>query len=258
VSSTFVGLSEHAEEVARRFLGEEARSRRHLVVALSGSHAYGFPSPDSDLDLKAVHIDPTDRLIGLHPAPTVGNRLETVDGVEIDYTSNELASVLVGVLSGNGNYVERIIGAPTLSSSPEHAAMQPIVQRALSRRLYRHYRGFAGSQRKELDAKRTVKRLLYVLRTALTGTHVLLTAKMEPDLTKLIDEYGFGAASELVEAKRAGESARLAPPMAERWMSDVERAIALLDDAHERSVLPVDPVNVGEMDAWLVETRRAN
>ena len=254
--SHIVGLGEHAERVARAFLAEEARWRRHLVVALSGSHAYGFPSPDSDLDLKAVHIEPTQRLLGLDPKPTTGNRLETVDGVEIDYTSNELQSVLVGVLQGNGNYVERILGAPTLSSSPEHEAMRPIVQRALSQRLYRHYRGFATSQRRELDVKKTVKRLLYVLRTALTGAHVLRTGEMVPDLTQLVDEHGFAAARELIDAKRAGEAAPLAPEMAERWVTEVERALTLLDEAHRASILPPEPANVPEVEAWLIAARR--
>ena len=43
---------------ADRLLDEESAKRRHLVVSLSGAHAYGFPSPDSDLDLKAIHLAP--------------------------------------------------------------------------------------------------------------------------------------------------------------------------------------------------------
>src|SRR5690606_29702253 len=41
----------HQRAVAERVLNEEDTARRHLVVHLSGAHAYGFPSPDSDLDL---------------------------------------------------------------------------------------------------------------------------------------------------------------------------------------------------------------
>ncbi|MDX2010186.1 MAG: nucleotidyltransferase domain-containing protein, partial [Myxococcaceae bacterium] len=46
-------LTPHQLTVATRFLDEQAKAREHLVVSLSGAHAYGFPSPDSDLDLKA-------------------------------------------------------------------------------------------------------------------------------------------------------------------------------------------------------------
>lgn len=41
-----------------------------------------------------------------------------IDGVEIDYSSNELRDVLFGILKGNGNYLERILGhlQPLVSS----------------------------------------------------------------------------------------------------------------------------------------------
>jgi hypothetical protein len=91
-------------------LAEEEARREHLVVYLSGAHAYGFPSPDSDLDLKAIHVARTADLVGLAaPAPTF-DRAEVVDGVEVDYTSNELGHALAGMLAGNGNFLERVIG----------------------------------------------------------------------------------------------------------------------------------------------------
>src|SRR3954468_1496225 len=100
-------LTPKQAEVAGRALDEEGRARRHLVVSLSGAHAYGFPSPDSDLDLKAIHIAPTRALVGLSPPVLHANRLEVIEAVEIDYSSNELGGVLAGILAGNGNYVER-------------------------------------------------------------------------------------------------------------------------------------------------------
>jgi uncharacterized protein len=46
-------LDAHARRIADAVLAEEEAERHHVVVALSGAHAYGFPSPDSDLDLKS-------------------------------------------------------------------------------------------------------------------------------------------------------------------------------------------------------------
>ena len=91
-------LGELQREVAAEVVAHEGRARRHLVVYLSGSHSYGFPSPDSDLDIKAVHTEATDRLLGLSPPPQTASRLEVVRGVEIDYTSNEIGAVLAGEL----------------------------------------------------------------------------------------------------------------------------------------------------------------
>lgn len=74
-----------------------------------GAHAYGFPSPDSDLDLKAVHIADTGALLGLHPPPTAANPQEFVDGHELDYTSNELGQCVRGLIAGDGNMLERVL-----------------------------------------------------------------------------------------------------------------------------------------------------
>lgn len=113
--------------------------REHVVVYLSGAHAYGFPSPDSDLDLKAIHIAPTEALLGLAPVVLTYDRAEVIEGVEIDYTSNELASALAGILLGNGNFLERILGRTVFVSSSYsrhlHETLRPIVKATLSRRV---------------------------------------------------------------------------------------------------------------------------
>ena len=151
--------------VMARVLDEEGAQREHVVVYLSGAHAYGFPSPDSDLDLKAIHVARTADLLGFEvPSPTV-DRAETLDGVEIDYTSNELGPALFGVLGGNGNYIERVLGRMVPYASPLLDDLRPVVRRALSRRVHRHYHGFALNQLRLLERQPSVKRLLYVLRT---------------------------------------------------------------------------------------------
>jgi hypothetical protein len=37
-----------------------------LFTTISGAHLYGFPSPDSDYDLRGVHILPVQEVIGLN------------------------------------------------------------------------------------------------------------------------------------------------------------------------------------------------
>lgn len=254
-------LTEHQARVADRVLDEESARREHLVVSLSGAHAYGFPSPDSDLDLKCVHIAPTAHLLRMEQRGPLDSteRLEVIDGVEIDYSSNELAPVLLGVLQGNGNYVERLLGAHALRASPVLEAVRPLVRRALSRRMHRHYRGFAHGQLREWEKTgfRSTKKLLYVLRTTLTGTHALLTGEVETDLTALMDRYGFSEAGELVAWKRRGERSELPEPLSEHWRGQVARAFERLDEARERSVLPEDPEGAAELEAWLLDVRRS-
>lgn len=243
-------------EVAARVVAEEQAHRNHLVIALSGSHAYGFPSPDSDLDLKGIHIEPARNLLGLRQPKEGFDRLEVIDGVEIDYTSNELRGVIAGILAGNGNYIERVLGALIVHTTPEHAELAALVPAALSRRVYRHYRGFASSQRKALEAaeRPTAKKLLYVLRTALTGIHLLRTGELRVDLTTTMDEYGFGDARALIETKRQGERTVLAEVDRDVWLARLDSLFGDMDRAHDTSVLPEEPDDT-ELERWLIDVR---
>src|SRR5882672_4833198 len=103
-------LTAKQAEVARSFLAARSAERSHLVIYLSGAHAYGFPSPDSDLDLKCVHVAPTGDLVGLTRHEDSAERMQIIDGVELDYGSNELAGALRGAIKGNGNFLERLLG----------------------------------------------------------------------------------------------------------------------------------------------------
>jgi predicted nucleotidyltransferase len=249
-------LTDEQQLVARSVLAEEASHREHLVVYLSGAHAYGFPSPDSDLDLKAIHVGRTASLVGLHSAKDAHDRAEVKHGVEIDYTSNEVKQALLGVLLGSGNMIERLLGVATLEASSDLESLRPLVRGALCRRVHRHYRGFARSQLREAEKKPTVKKVLYVLRTALTGTHLLASGEVVTDVTTLLDAHRFGAARELVEAKRKGEKLPMSEDDRARWASELERALALLDAAAESSPLPEEPPNEADLDAWLRDLRR--
>ena len=68
-------LTSHQRSVASAVLAHESSRREHVVVSLSGAHAYGFPSPDSDLDLKAVHLAPTKSLLGFPTTTPPAERL---------------------------------------------------------------------------------------------------------------------------------------------------------------------------------------
>lgn len=241
-----------------RTLAEESAKRIHLVVALSGAHAYGFPSPDSDLDLKAIHVEPSARLLGLSTPPAHVDRMEVVDGVEIDYTSNELKPVLLGILHGNGNYIERVLGKLQPLASPDLPALQPLARAALSRRIAGHYLGFAHNQRAAFAKDTTAKKLLYVLRTALTGVHALRTGEIVTSLDDLCEPLGFAGARDLIATKRRGERVQLDAADAARWASEADRAIGLLRASVESSVLPPEPPEEAAraLEGWLLDVRR--
>jgi uncharacterized protein len=257
VRSCFESLvSERETAVAVRVLEELSASREHVVVLLSGAHAYGFPSPDSDLDLKAIHLADTSSLLGLHAPKPTADRAEIVDGVEIDYTSNELGHALAGILAGNGNFIERVLGRTQVVVSPILDELRPLVARSLSRKLHAHYRGFSFSQLKLLEKEPTAKKLLYVLRTALTGLHALVTGSIEADLGVTAGLYGFADTQELVAQKRAGEKVPLSSETIAAWRPRVDALLERLDEARASSPLPEEAPNEAELDAWLREVRR--
>ena len=45
----------------------EGQPYRSLFVTVSGAHLYGFPSPDSDVDLRGAHLLPLRVVVGLDP-----------------------------------------------------------------------------------------------------------------------------------------------------------------------------------------------
>jgi uncharacterized protein len=245
--------TDHQMAVARRTLTEESALREHLVVALTGAHAYGFASVDSDLDLKAVHVAPTGPFLGFGGDVAASDRLEVIDGVEIDYTSNEVGSALRGVLSGNGNMIERLLDPAPLVAHEALSSLRSLIRQNLSQRIYRHYHGFATNQRRAIGDPPRVKKVLYVLRTALTGAHALMTGEVVPDLSALGHRYGFSRVEELIAYKRAAEDGVLPDGVDVEAM--LERAFVCLDEALERSALPEEPPTPGDLERWLIEHR---
>jgi predicted nucleotidyltransferase len=253
-------LTPKQAEVARAFLADRESERRHLVIYLSGAHAYGFPSPDSDLDLKCVHIAPTRTLVGLDIVEDPGDRIDIVDGVELDYGSNELAPVLRGVIKGNGNYIERILGDLALGGDSKLLAeARAVVRPLLSRRVARHYGGFATSQLRAFDEKPTAKRALYVLRTAATGRCLMAKGELVTDVARLGD-YVPTEIGELLAIKRRGERQELDAEQAKLWRTRLAAAIDAIDSAWPTSVLPTDApaAAIEDVDAWLRDVRKAH
>jgi predicted nucleotidyltransferase len=247
------------QRVAARVVAEETAARETLVVSLCGAHAYGFASVDSDLDLKGVWIAPTRELLGLRPPPGAFDRQEWIDDVEVDFTVNELAQAINGVLRGNGNMLERILDPAPLHAGASLDELRALARKNLcSKRSHAHYRGFAHSQRQAVDpGAPQAKKVLYVLRTCLTGAHLLEQAEVVPDLTALWQRYGFDEVPELIEHKRAAERGSLPDGWITKVPALLERAFARLDAALECSHLPEQPADADGLERWMIERRLA-
>ena len=111
-------------ELGREFLADHPPPGRVLLCAVTGSHTYGFPSTDSDLDLKGIHLAPTRALLGLRPHVSAHDRLAVHRGTECDLTTNAAGAALSLLLQGNGNMLERILSPYQLVMSEEVRALQ--------------------------------------------------------------------------------------------------------------------------------------
>jgi uncharacterized protein len=242
-------------ELARRFVDAEGAPSA-LCVGVTGAHAYGFASRDSDLDLKGIHAAPTAALLGLVPPGDTVDRTVVFEGVEVDYTSHEVGFALRLLAKGNGNMLERILTPFQVVPSAELEALQELARGAVSRRFHRHYRGFFGRVQEECRraAPKTAKGYLYAYRSALTGIHLLRTGACVMDVGVLAPLYGFEAVPELLARKREGAEQEPAPRVA-RWEADWPRLEAGLETALGESALPEAP-DLAPLSDFLVEVRR--
>ncbi|MHC5769025.1 MAG: DNA polymerase beta superfamily protein [Nostoc sp.] len=61
-----------------------------LFTIISGSHLYGFPSADSDYDLRGVHILPVQEVVGLQTRNETIEVSEVRESLEIDLVTHDV------------------------------------------------------------------------------------------------------------------------------------------------------------------------
>jgi uncharacterized protein len=247
----------------RQFLEQRcaaAGSITVLWVGLTGAHAYGFPSPDSDLDLKAVHMADARVVLGVGAEPSPIEHLSVFEGREMDFSSHDLAQVVRLLLRGNGNMLERLLGPLNLVTTPAGHTLRHLARQSLSRRLFHHYRGFVAGMRREYEREaaagvRTAKRLLYAYRVALTAIHALLEGEIETRVDVLAERYHMPEVGALIQIKQHAEHQTLEEAETTPHLAAIERLERQLEEARERSVLPESPANQEALERFVVEVR---
>ena len=242
---------------ARRFLTANPPPGELLLCGVTGSHMYGFPSADSDVDIKGIHLAPLTSVLGLDKPQEAYDRLEFFEDVEHDLTTHELSRALGLLLQGNGNVLERILTPIQIVESEDVDALRELARGAISKRFVGHYRGFFKGCRREHEIHRRAKTLLYSYRVALTGAHLLKTGVLNANLVEIAPQHGFESVLELVDVKRAGrEKEVLDETMDARHTARWDELDAYIQTALTESTLPDEPANREAMDAWVVNRRR--
>ncbi len=242
-------------DVLVRFLRQFAHNKL-LVVAVSGVHAYGYPNSLSPLELKGLHVEPTENLVGLnHPSKTF-NWVGEFEGNRIDYSSCELGQGFNQLLKGDGSLLERILASRQLLTSEDLRRLQKITRGNICRRFFNHYRTFSKGVLRDYEAneQRTVRHLLGAYRLALTGVHLLKTGKVAVDLISLARTYGFSQIEELIKIYRECDHAVLKEN--NPFINRLVKLHALLEKSMTDSTLPIDPLKPEAVEEYLLDMRR--
>lgn len=215
-----------------------------LFATISGAHLYGFPSPDSDFDLRGTHILPLKNVIGLEVRDETVEDSRVIEGLEMDIVSHDVRKFFGLLLKKNGYVLEQLFSPLIVHTTQEHEELKAIVHGCITRHHSHHYFGFAETQWKLFDKERPrrVKPLLYVYRVLLTGIHLMRTGKVEANLVTLNQEFQLPYIGELVARKLAGpEKSKLEDADIEFHEAEYQRLRGELQAAHEASRLPELP-----------------
>ena len=117
-----------------------------IFATISGAHLYGFPSPDSDFDLRGVHVLPVKEVVGLQTGPETIERSGVKDGLEIDLVTHDAKKFFGLLLKRNGYVLEQVLSPLVVHTTPVHPELKEIAAQCVTRHHAHHYLGFAETQ----------------------------------------------------------------------------------------------------------------
>lgn len=244
-----------------RLLAVAARQPYPLLFAtVSGAHLYGFPSPDSDYDLRGVHVLPLREVVGLDTGPETIEVSRQEEGLELDLVTHDVRKFFGLLLKKNGYVLEQLCSPLVVHTTPAHEELKALARGCVTRHHSHHYLGFARTQWTlfEKEASRRVKPLLYVYRVLLTGIHLMRTGEVEANLVRLNELFRLPQLPELIARKVAGpEQSTLDEADLSLHRSAYAHLQAELEDASRQSVLPEAPTARSALHDLLVRLRLA-
>ncbi|MGW3267653.1 nucleotidyltransferase domain-containing protein [Streptomyces sp. NPDC001056] len=210
-----------------------------LFATVSGAHLYGFPSRDSDVDLRGVHLLPAAELVGLREPEETRSKTWVRHGAELDLVTHDLRKFVRLMLRRNGYVLEQLLSPLVVHTTDAHRELAALAPGVITSHHAHHYRGFAATQWRLFEKTGELKPLLYTFRVLLTGIHLMRTGEVQAHLPTLIKESDAPSyVSELIAAKAEREHGTFSGVDQVRVAADVERLHTALDEAQSTSALP--------------------
>ncbi|MFI9764347.1 DNA polymerase beta superfamily protein [Streptomyces sp. NPDC051963] len=227
-----------------------------LFATVSGAHLYGFPSRDSDVDLRGVHLLPAADLVGLREPEETRSRMWDRDGVELDLVTHDLRKFVRLMLRRNGYVLEQLLSPLVVHTTDAHRELAALAPGVLTSHHAHHYRGFGVTQWRLFEKTGELKPLLYTFRVLLTGIHLMRSGEVQAHLPTLLGEIADAPPylPGLIAAKAEQEHGAADVEHA-RVQDDVERLRGVLDEAQSGSGLPDAPVGYDALHDFVVRVR---
>jgi len=229
-----------------------------VFVTISGAHLYGFPSPDSDYDLRGVHLLPVSDVVGLDSGTETIEVSETRENIELDLVTHDIKKFFKLLLKKNGYVLEQLYSPLVVHSTPEHDELKAIARGCITRYHSHHYLGFAETEWKLLnkESPTRIKPLLYVYRVLLTGIHMMRTGEVEANLHTLNSFFKLPYIPELISQKlQASEKGTVQDADMAFHQKEYERLKSVLEEASLESKLPERPTGNAALNELLIRTR---
>jgi len=229
-----------------------------LFATISGAHLYGFPSRDSDFDLRGVHLLPAEEAVGLLPKRETVEASGLRQGFEIDLVTHDAHKFFSLMLKRNGYVLEQLFSPLVVYQRPEFEELKVIGLKCITRHHAHHYQGFAHTQWNlfEKEQPPRVKPLLYVYRVLLTGIHLMRTGIVEANLEKLNQEFRLPYVNDLIAIKTGGqEQSTLDAAAVDHHAGEFQRLAGELENAGNESKLPDEPSALSHLNDLLIRLR---
>lgn len=230
-----------------------------IFATISGAHLYGFPSPDSDFDVRGVHILPAREVLGLVRG---SDTIETMlDGPpEVDLVTHDAEKFFRLLVKRNGYVLEQLLSPLIALTTPDHDELRRLSPGFITRHHMHHYHGFADAQWRLFtkETPRRLKPLLYVFRVLLTGIHLMRSGEIEANLVHLNTAFQLPYLDELIARKREGaENQSVDNTDFAFFESEYQRLRELLTIEGERTSLPDEPTAHDALHELLLRLRGA-
>ena len=229
-----------------------------VFATVSGAHLYGFPSGDSDYDLRGVHVLPIADVVGLDVGRETVQIEEMRDGLELDLVTHDARKFFTLMLRKNGYVLEQLFSPFVVQTSAEHDELKCIGKRCITKHHAHHYFGFARTEWKlfSKEPQPRVKPLLYIFRVLLTGINLMQTGEVEANLTRLNEKFRLPYLLELIERKIGGAEKGILPNAdLEFYQMEYERLVSELEKEMDRSSLPETSDAKSDLNDLLIRIR---